>query len=131
MPLTTEGDEVDMLYPKLEEEESVKRNDKDSRKLMLSAYKPRKIIKFNSKVSPPLLGGGGSCSCESSLIPAGLPASTSVTALAALTFGNLHCRREPRGKVHTRVKIASQFTTQRQFLHRFQALVNPIESIYT
>ena len=49
MPLTTEEDEVDMLYPKLEEEEEVERKDKDSRKLMLSAYKPRKIIKFNSK----------------------------------------------------------------------------------
>ena len=40
MPLTTEEDEVDILYPELEEEEEVERKDKDSRKLMLSAYKP-------------------------------------------------------------------------------------------
>ena len=37
MPLTTEEDEVGMLYPKLEKEEEVKSKDKDSRKLMLSA----------------------------------------------------------------------------------------------
>ena len=43
---------------------------------------------------------------ESLLLPAGPPASTPVTALASLASGNLRCRRGPRGRVHTRAKIA-------------------------
>ena len=55
-------------------------------------------------LSPPLLRGARDR--ESLLLPAGPPASTPVTALASLACGNLRCRRGPRGKVHTRAKIA-------------------------
>ena len=62
---------------------------------------------------------------ESLLVPAGPPASTPVTALAALTAETSVAAGGLGEECTLGRKLHFSFT-QRQFLHRFQALANPI-----